>query len=270
MRDSLARGWEWTLEYGYAAWSLFLVFYPLKVVAFLTMLVVPSLTGRRRAFGWIGRAALAGMRIPVRVSGQDHLTTHRPCIAVVNHQGRLDTLVMSTVIPPHFFFAATRGIEDDPIGTWFVKRLGVQFVDRVKPRVGVADLAQVRARIDAGESAVIYPEGIFHEEPGLTRFYMGAFTVAAEAGVPVVPVAVRGARAVLRGEGVFFFRRGAIDVTILPPIVPDGRGWAAAVKLRHEARRAILEHCGEVDLAPIEPPEGPLIDQPEGPVHGER
>jgi hypothetical protein len=60
-------------------------------------------------------------------------------------------------------------------------------------------------------------------------------------------VAVRGARAILRGE-TMFFRRGSVDVTISPPIVPAGAGWAEAVRLRREARGAILRHCGEVDL----------------------
>lgn len=255
LQRRLASWGGWTREHAYAGYALIAIYGPLKVAAFIAMVIGPSLRWRRRAMSRIAGAFFVGARIPMRVIGAEHLTAHRPCLAVVNHQGYLDTLVMNRVVPPHFFFAAKRDLEEDAAASWFLGRLGVQFVDRLNARVGVADLEQVSARIRAGESAVLYPEGIFYEEPGLTRFYMGAFTVAAETAVPVVPVAVRGARSILRGER-FFFRRGAIDVTILPPIVADERGWTGAVKLRRAARRAILEHCGEIDLAPLESGEG--------------
>jgi 1-acyl-sn-glycerol-3-phosphate acyltransferase len=82
---------------------------------------------------------------------------------------------------------------------------------------------------------------------------MGAFVVAAEAGVPVVPVVVRGTRSMLR-SGHWFPRRGAITVIIGSPIMPDGNDWAAAVRLRDAARAEILRQCGEPDLAPSDKP----------------
>ena len=67
-------------------------------------------------------------------------------------------------------------------------------------------------------------------------FRMGAFVVAAEAGVPVVPVSIRGTRSILR-DGHWFPRRGIITVTIGKPIAPEGRGWAAAIRsAQHGAR----------------------------------
>ena len=78
---------------------------------------------------------------------------------------------------------------------------------------------------------------------------MGAFVVAAQTGVPLLPVTIRGARSVLR-DGSWFARRGAIVVTIAPPLAPSGSDWNAAVALRDAARAEILRHCGEPDLAP--------------------
>jgi hypothetical protein len=61
-------------------------------------------------------------------------------------------------------------------------------------------------------------------------------------------VAIRGARNIWRRETWLpFFRRGAVTITVLPPVAPEGTGWDAAVKLRNEVRRRILEHCGEFD-----------------------
>jgi 1-acyl-sn-glycerol-3-phosphate acyltransferase len=76
---------------------------------------------------------------------------------------------------------------------------------------------------------------------------MGAFVIAAKAGAPVVPVAIRGTRSILRGS-TFFPRRGIVSITIEEPIQPEGSGWSAAIKLRNKARAVILRHCGEPDL----------------------
>jgi 1-acyl-sn-glycerol-3-phosphate acyltransferase len=81
------------------------------------------------------------------------------------------------------------------------------------------------------------------------EFRAGAFQVAAQAGVPVVPVALRGLRSVLR-DGTWYARRAAVAVTVCAPIAPDGTDWAASLRLRDRVRAEILKHCGEHDLAP--------------------
>jgi 1-acyl-sn-glycerol-3-phosphate acyltransferase len=81
---------------------------------------------------------------------------------------------------------------------------------------------------------------------------MGAFIVAAETGTPVVPVAIRGTRSILR-DGSWFPRRGAINVAIGAPLVPKGADWSAALALRDAARAEILKSCGEPDLEPSAP-----------------
>ena len=79
---------------------------------------------------------------------------------------------------------------------------------------------------------------------------MGAFSAAVESEVPVVPIAIRGTRSMLRA-GSWWPRRGAIVLTVGEPLRPDHDldPWKAAVKLREAARDHILRHCGESDLA---------------------
>jgi 1-acyl-sn-glycerol-3-phosphate acyltransferase len=84
--------------------------------------------------------------------------------------------------------------------------------------------------------------------PGLLPFRMGAFVVAAQAGVPVVPVTLRGTRSMLR-EGHWLPRRGALNVTIDEPIAPEGDDWNAGIRLRDAARLEMLKHTREPDLA---------------------
>ena len=77
---------------------------------------------------------------------------------------------------------------------------------------------------------------------------------SSDMGVPVVPVAIRGTRAILR-EDSWFARRGAVAVPVGAPVSPEGMvkegagdPWAVAVRLRDAARAEILRHCGEPDL----------------------
>jgi 1-acyl-sn-glycerol-3-phosphate acyltransferase len=84
--------------------------------------------------------------------------------------------------------------------------------------------------------------------PGLQAFRMGAFLTAVRAGIPVVPVAIRGSRSLLR-EDTWFPRRTAVSVRVCPSIPPQGDDWDAAVRLRDAARAEILKYCGEPDLA---------------------
>ncbi len=76
---------------------------------------------------------------------------------------------------------------------------------------------------------------------------MGAFAIAAQAGVPVVPMTLRGARLMLR-DRQWFPCRGAISITLGASISPDGTDWAAALKLRNAARAEMPRLCGETDL----------------------
>jgi 1-acyl-sn-glycerol-3-phosphate acyltransferase len=77
---------------------------------------------------------------------------------------------------------------------------------------------------------------------------MGAFVIAAQAGVPVVPVTIRGTRSILR-EGQWLFRRGRISVNFSAPVEPGGSDWGAAIRLRDAARAEMLRLCGEPDLS---------------------
>ena len=93
----------------------------------------------------------------------------------------------------------------------------------------------------------MFPEGTLQRRTGLMGFRTGAFQAAAQAGIPVVPVALRGVRSVLR-DGTWYLRRAAVSVVAGAPIAPEGSDWAAAVKLRDAVRAEILKHCGEPDL----------------------
>ncbi len=186
---------------------------------------------------------------PVDVVGADNLPASGSAVYVANHASLVDGLVLIAALRRDLAFVAKRELLDWWPTGWFLRRLGVESVERVDAVRGVEDARYLVSAAASGKSLFFFPEGTFTERPGLLPFHLGAFVVAANARLPVVPVAIRGTRAVLR-SGHRLPRRGHIRITVCPPVtggeVSDDR-FGTAVQLRAVARERILEHADEPD-----------------------
>ena len=233
-------------DMAYAAYWWFVV----GVIATLTWPLVVLLPRRHMRHAVIGAAARTLFRLtgtPLKISPQAEVPD-RAVILVVNHSSYLDGAVLSAAIPGELSFVAKGELGRQAVAGPFLRRIGTLFVHRLDPKAGVEDTEVTVAAAKAGERIVSFPEGTLVRMPGLLGFRLGAFLAAAQAGVPVVPVAIRGTRSILRG-GQWLPRRGEISVDIGAPIKPDGADFAAAVRLRDAARAFVLAHCREPDLA---------------------
>ncbi len=228
----------------YAAW-FWGIFVLLAPGFWLLLVATPGLPRRRRLARSVGRllAFLTGTRL--RGDGLENLK-RSPQIIAANHQSYLDAFVLTAVLPPDFAFVAKRELERRAVARIFLRRLGTVLVERFEPGQGAEETRKVLDAVRGGTSLIIFPEGTFRRGSGLLSFRLGAFVVAAEAGVPVVPVVIRGTRSKLRGSD-FFPRRGNVEVIALPAVQPEGEGWNAAVRLRDAVRAEILTACGEPD-----------------------
>ncbi len=94
---------------------------------------------------------------------------------------------------------------------------------------------------------MVFPEGTFDRAPGLLPFHLGGFRVAAELGVPVLPMTIRGTRSILRAWQ-WLPQRGAVEITILEAVPPAGRDFGQVLALRDAVRRAMLGVLEEPDL----------------------
>ncbi len=210
-------------------------------------LLLPALSWRRGFVRLWSRTLLTLTGIRVKVTGREALRAAGPCVLVVNHASYLDAVILAAVLPPRFSFVAKRELTRSPFARFFLGRLGTLFVDRFDPERGAEDAGAVAEAVRKGASLAVFPEGTFGRAAGLRPFRLGAFMVAAQTSSAIVPVSLRGTRAILRDE-TWFPRRGAVGVTMGVPIAPTGTDWNAALALRDEARRAILRSCGEPDL----------------------
>lgn len=129
-----------------------------------------------------------------------------------------------------------------------LRRIGTLFVERVEPQGGVQSTVAALDAVRSGQILVFFPEGTLTRMPGVLSFRTGAFYVAAQSGTPVVPIAIRGTRSILRGDQ-WFPRRGSVQIDVAPAIKASGRDGGAVVVLRDAVRRQILQRTGEPDLA---------------------
>jgi 1-acyl-sn-glycerol-3-phosphate acyltransferase len=233
-------------EYGYAAWwwtLLGVIAVPIWVCA----MILPRRHWRHAALGFGCRLFLRLAGLPVTVEREADIPA-RSVMIVANHASYLDGAILSTIIPGELSFISKEEFARQLIAGSFLRRIGSIFVRRVDPRGGLEDTERWLAAAQAGERIVSFPEGTFTRMPGLLPFRLGTFVVAAKAGVPVVPITIRGARSILRG-GQWLPRRGPIHVHIGSAHRADGDDFDAAVRLRDAVRAAILARCGEPDLA---------------------
>jgi acyl carrier protein len=228
-------GWWW-LHVGIAA----LIGWPL-------ISLIPSRHFGHGLVRLLGKYIFAMTWTSPKVTGLEHLPPGAKVI-VTNHSSFIDPLILWAALPGDLAFAAKGELKKTWMTDFFVRHVGALYVDRFDTQRSVEDSARLYDALKAGRTIAVFPEGTFARMPGLLPFRMGAFMVAAEARVPVVTAAIRGARGTLRDHS-WFPRRMTLSVTIKPAIEADGNDWSAAIRLRDETRAAMLEATGEPDLA---------------------
>ncbi|MDA0276023.1 MAG: AMP-binding protein [Proteobacteria bacterium] len=233
----------------------YLVFALLFPFAFLVTLFA-SVPACWTVGGFVSRWFFRLSGIPIAARGLENLPRDKAVVLAVNHSSYLDPLLLLALLEYRgYAFVAKHEFQDN----WAMYRLlagfGSRFVERFDVAKSSEHANELAQAAKAGTSLIVYPEGTLTRNTGLMAFRAGAFQAAAQAGIPVVPIAVRGLRSVLR-DGTWYLRKAAITVHVGAPISPQGTDWAAAVALRDAVRADILKHCGEPDLvAPGAAPE---------------
>jgi len=187
---------------------------------------------------------LAGL--PVLVRGRQNIPPG-PVVLTPNHTSYLDALVLVSILAPrNYSFIAKREFLANPVMRLLLTGFGCVFVERFDVQKSAEHADELAQAAASGRSLAIFPEGTLRRRTGLMPFRTGAFQVAAQAGIPVVPVSLRGIRSVLR-DGTWYARRHPMVVSFGAPIYAEGNDWNAAVQLRDRVRAEVLKYCGEPD-----------------------
>ncbi|MBC7911367.1 MAG: 1-acyl-sn-glycerol-3-phosphate acyltransferase [Pyrinomonadaceae bacterium] len=205
-------------------WSLF-------VAAMLVLICgPPAITiawlARRREWvypwaDWGGRMWLRLSGMKVRVSGREHLDPQQTYVFISNHRSYLDTATLFCFVGRRIGLLAKKEMLKVPIMGYGMTYVNVMAIDRSNRERAIETVQAATARIHSGVSFGVYAEGTRARPGELLPFKKGAFYMAIEAGVPIVPVAIKNTD-VLMGKGTGAAQPGTIEMVLLEPVQTTG------------------------------------------------
>lgn len=181
--------------------------------------------------------------LPVHVEGHEHLQEKASYVFVANHQGAYDIFLIYGYLGRHFKWMMKKALRRIPLVGRACEDAGHIFVDKSGPHAMQHTVDQAREVLRDGVSLVVFPEGSRSDTGKVGVFHRGAFQLADELQLPVVPVSIEGSFEVLsRKKGFNFLTWHPLSITIHEPIPPQGKGLENEHWQMEESRRVILEH----------------------------
>lgn len=234
----------------YAVWQWILVM-PLLAVAtafFGSVALVLGLLRLPRAGSFLGgvlwaRLMAAVTPMFVRVRGRENARPGQSYVIVANHQSQYDIFALYGFLGIDFRWVMKAELRKVPFLGAGCYHLGHVFIDRTDRDAAWASIRAARARLREGTGILFFPEGTRSPDGRLLPFKSGAFRLAAELGLPVLPVTLRGTRHILPPRSLALFP-GRAELIIHPPI-------EAPASADPEAVTALAARAREVMAGPL-------------------
>ncbi len=232
----------WSL---FCAGALLLIFGPPAIIA-------ADIAGRPE---WVYPWALFGARnwlrlsgARVRVYGLENLDAKKSYVFVANHRSFLDTATLFFHLRRRIGILAKKELLKVPILGYGMGHVNIMAIDRSNRTRAIETMKDATDRLRRGVSIGVFAEGTRARPGGLLPFKKGAFYMAIEAGVAIVPVAIKHTD-MLMGKGTGMARPGLIEMVVLPPVETEGLTTDEDVKrLAEHARELIATELGMNDV----------------------
>ena len=220
------------MKYIYYLYQLFIAAPLALVVTLLTALatIVGCSAGNGHFWGYHpahlwGRLMLWLFLIPVRISGREHLERQQSYVFVANHQGAFDIFLVYGYLNRNFKWMMKYQLGRIPVVGYACKKAHHIFVDKRGPKKIKATYDSARATLRGGMSVTMFPEGARTFTGHMGLFRKGAFALADELRLPVVPMTINGSFDVMpRMRDFHFVHWHRLSLTIHAPIYPVGQG----------------------------------------------
>lgn len=232
----------------YRIYQLFIALPILLVCTFIACLVT--------FFGsWLGSAHFWGyypgkiwsiimckvLFLPVRVKGRENINKKTSYVFVANHQGSFDIFLVYGYIGRNFKWMMKKSLRKMPLVGKACEEARHIFVDKSGPKKIQETYNKAREILKEGTSLVVFPEGARTFTGHMGVFKRGAFQLADELQLPVVPVTINGPFDVLpRTKGFFFINYHPLEMTIHQPIMPKGKGPENVKAVTEEAYQVVM------------------------------
>ena len=203
----------------------YLIGFPLVVVATIftalfTIICFPWKNGKapRTIQVLWSRSVLWFLLVPIKVTGREHVNPKQSYVFVANHQSFLDVFAVYGWLPNNFKWLMKKEIRKVPFVGTACKVAGHIFVDRSNPRAALQSMEHIKGELVDGISTVIFPEGTRTKTGEMGRFKQGAFKIAMDLNLPVVPLSLKGFHHAMPARQLFVNPKASTALHIGEPI----------------------------------------------------
>jgi len=198
---------------------------------------------------WGARNWLRLSGVKVKVSGQEHLDPKQPYVFVSNHHSYLDAAPLFAFTGRRMGAIAKKELLKAPILGYGMGFVNVIAIDRSNRERAVETINAATQRLRSGVSFMVCPEGTRAQPGEMLPFKKGAFHMAVQAGVPIVPIALKNSD-VLMGKGTGEAWPGTIEMVMMPPV---DTSWVQTDEdldaLVHQIQNTIMRELGITKLS---------------------
>ena len=186
------------MKYLYILYQYLIAFPLILVITLFTALVtVICFPWKNGAFPhavqvfW-SRSIIRLLLVPITVTGQENIQKGQSYVFVSNHQSFLDVFAIYGWLPANFKWLMKKELRRVPFVGFACKVAGHIFVDRANPVAALHSIKEIEAELQNGVSTVIFPEGTRTKTGEMGRFKRGAFQVALDLHLPIIPISLTG------------------------------------------------------------------------------
>lgn len=184
--------------------------------------------------------------LPIHVEGREHLDRHQSYVFVANHQGPMDIFLIYGFLGRNFKWMMKKSLRKIPFVGYACEKARHIFVDKSGPSAIKNTIERARTTLQGGTSLVVFPEGSRTFTGHMGLFRKGAFQLADDLQLPVVPITIDGSFDVLRRQDGFnFVNHHAMRLVIHAPIFPKGKGPEHQQAVSKEAYEIIMRDLPE-------------------------
>jgi 1-acyl-sn-glycerol-3-phosphate acyltransferase len=237
-----------------------LLYQPYKVFIFAPLLVLSTCffvglgvalvfirddrAANRIAGVWWSRFCAFITPMRVTVTGRENIDKHQSYIVASNHQSSYDIFVLFGWLGIDLKWVIKKELRKYPVFGYATVKGGNIIIDRSNPGEAYKSLQKARQKIQGGTSIIMLPEGTRSRTGELGEFKRGAFVLAQELGLPVLPVSITGTRKILPPQTLNLFP-GRATMRIHPPVDIRGYGEGETGRLAADVREIISKGLEE-------------------------
>ncbi len=216
------------------AWLVFVPFVGLSTLFFALLALLLSAFGSKRlasriAGGIWSRLICYMTPVFVTTKGKEHIDKTQSYVIVANHQSIYDIVALYGWLGVDFRWVMKQELRKVPMLGIACEKIGHIFIDRSNTKRAMESLNAAKQIITNGTSVIFFPEGTRSETGELGKFKMGAFKMACELELPLLPVIITGTRDIVRTKSLLLFP-GRAELQIHPPISCAGSSPADLLK----------------------------------------